>query len=178
MTLSWYAIRSKPRKEEALWGQLLAREFETFYPRLRVHPVNPRARKVAPYFPGYMFVKGDLREIGPSTFNYMPFSAGLVSFGGEPAPVSETFIRDLTRRLHEIVDAGGMLFDGLNTGDPVRIREGPFEGFEALFDARLSGKDRVRVLLQMLSDRMVPVELAANWIEKASVQPSAGSYPH
>ncbi len=178
MTLSWYAIRSKPRKEEALWGQLLAGGFETFYPRLRVHPVNPRARRVVPYFPGYMFVKAELGEVGLSTFNYMPFSIGLVSFGGEPAPVSETFFRDLTRRLHEIVDAGELRFDAFAPGDPVWIRGGPFAGYKALFDVRLSGKDRVRVLLQMLNDRAVPVELEASWIEKASVQPSAGSYRH
>lgn len=178
MTLSWYALRSKPRKEEALWGQLLGSSFATFYPRLRVHPVNPRARKVVPYFPGYMFVNADLEEVGSSTFNYMPFSIGLVSFGGEPAPVSETLIRDLSRRLHEIVDAGGVLFDGLSPGDPVWIREGPFSGYGALFDARLTGTDRVRVLLQMLSDRYVPVELEAGWIEKASVQPSPGSHQH
>jgi len=178
MTLGWYALRSKPRKEEALWGQLLARGFETFYPRLRIHPVNPRARKLAPYFPGYMFVNADLEDVGPSTFNYMPFSIGLVSFGGEPAPVSETLIRDLTRRLHEIVDAGGLLFDGLSRGDPVWIREGPFSGYGALFDARLSGTDRVRVLLQMLSDRYVSVELEANWVEQTSAQPSARRYQH
>ncbi len=73
MTLSWYAIRSKPRKEEPLWGQLLAGEIETFYPRLRVRPINPRSRKVVPYFPGYMFVNADLEDVGASTFNYMPF---------------------------------------------------------------------------------------------------------
>ena len=178
MTLSWYALRSKPHKEEALWGQLLAGDIETFYPRLRVRPVNPRSRKVVPYFPGYMFVNADLEDVGASTFNYMPFSIGLVSFGGEPATVSETLIRDLTRRLHEIVDSGGVLFDGLSPGDPVWIREGPFAGYKALFDVRLSGKDRVRVLLQMLNERAVLVELEASWIEKASGQPSAGSYPH
>lgn len=178
MTGSWYALRSKPRKEEALWGQLLARGFETFYPRLRVHPVNPRARKLAPYFPGYMFVRADLGDVGPSTFNYMPFSIGLVSFGGEPAPVSEALIRDLTRRLHEIVDAGGVLFYGLTPGDPVWIQEGPFSGYEGIFDARLPGSDRVRVLLKMLSDRYVSVELEANWIEQTSAQPSASRYQH
>ena len=178
MTLSWYAIRSKPRKEEPLWGQLLAREFETFYPRVRVKRVNPRARTIVPYFPGYLFVKADLGEAGVSIFNHMVFSQGLVSFGGEPASVSETFVGELTRRLHEIVDMGSLRFDGMEPGDPVWIREGPFAGYKALFDVRISGKDRVRVLLEMLSDRAVPVELEANWIEKGSVHPSASSYRH
>ena len=47
MTLGLYAIRSKPRKEETLWGQLLAGAVEAFYLRMRVHPVNPKARRVA-----------------------------------------------------------------------------------------------------------------------------------
>jgi hypothetical protein len=55
----WYAVRSKPRKEDILSRQLRAQGFEVFYPRVRVHRVNPRARKLEPYFPGYMFVQAD-----------------------------------------------------------------------------------------------------------------------
>ena len=87
MAESWYALRSKPRKEEVLWRQLLAREIEVFFPRIRVHPVNPRSRKLRPYFPGYMFVQVDIEAVGASKFNWMPFAIGLVSFDGEPAVV-------------------------------------------------------------------------------------------
>lgn len=167
MTAHWYALRSKPRKEEALWQQVSARGFQVFFPRLRVFPVNPRAKKVKPYFPGYMFVYVDLDEVGLSTFQWMPYAVGLVSFDNEPAIVPENLIHALRKRLEEIAAAGGELFDGLRPGEAVKIRDGPFAGYEAIFDARLPGSERVRVLIQMLSDqRRIPVELRAAQIER------------
>lgn len=166
MTTHWYALRSKPRKEDVLWRQLHAQEFEVFYPRLRIQPVNPRSKKHKPYFPGYMFINVDLDELGISTFRWMPHSVGLVSFGGEPAYVPENLIHALIKRVEEINEAGGEIFEGLNPGDPVRISEGPFAGYEAIFDARLPGNERVRVLIQMLNERHLPVEMQSGQIER------------
>lgn len=165
MTSRWYALRSKPCKEAIVWQQVQARGFETFYPRLRVRPVNPRARKVKPYFPGYMFVQADLDVVGLSTFQYMPYTMGLVCFGGEPAHVPEAAIHAIRRRVGEIAEAGGELFDGLKRGDPVWIQDGPFAGYEAIFDTQISGRDRVRVLLQMISGRNIKIEMCAAQIE-------------
>jgi transcriptional antiterminator RfaH len=159
MALHWYALRSKPRKEDVVWKQVREQGFEVFYPRLRVQPVNPRSRKIKPYFPGYLFVRVDIEAVGLSTFQWMPHSTGLVSFGGEPSPVPDNLIYAIQRRVEEIIEAGGELFDALHKGDQVGISYGPFEGYEAIFDARLPGTQRVRVLLKFLSDRYVPVEL-------------------
>jgi len=167
MTDHWYALRSKPRKEEVVWRQVHSRGFETFYPRLRVNPVNPRARKLRPYFPGYLFVKADLEEVGMSLFQWMPHSMGLITFGGEPATVPPHLIDAIRKRVEQINAAGGEVFDGLQAGDGVRISAGPFKGYEAIFDARLPGSARVRVLLELLgSQRQVPVELDASHIER------------
>jgi len=167
MASMWYALRSKPRKEDVVWRQVKLLGYETFYPRLRVNPVNPRSRKLLPYFPGYLFVNADLDAVGKSVFQWMPHTIGLVSFGGEPAYVPENFIYALRKRVEEIAQAGGELFDGLKTGDKVRISSGPFAGYEAIFDARVSGDERVRVLLEFLSNkRRLPVEVSAGQIER------------
>lgn len=166
MRRHWYALRSKPRKEEVLWRQLRAQEYEVFFPRLRVHPVNPRSRKWAPYFPGYMFIQVDLEEVGLSTFQWMPHAIGLVSFDGEPASVPDNLVYAIKKRVEELAAAGGELFAGLKPGDPVRISDGPFAGYEAIFDARIPGSERVRVLIQMLSDRRILVELKAGLVER------------
>ncbi len=166
MAESWYALRSKPRKEEVLWQQLLAREVEVFFPRLKVNPVNPRSRKLRPYFPGYLFVQVDLEEVGLSIFKWMPHAIGLVSFDGEPADVPDNLIHAVQKRVEEIAAVGGEFYDGLQPGDPVRISNGPFAGYEAIFDMRLPGSERVRVLIQMLSDRKLPVELKAGQVER------------
>lgn len=167
MSLQWYALRSKPRKEDVVWRQVRMREIEIFYPRLKVQPVNPRSRKVRPYFPGYMFVKVDIDEVGLSTFQWMPHAMGLVVFGDEPAIVPENLIHEIRKRVDEITAAGGEVFDGLNQGDQVLISDGPFSGYEAIFDVRIPGSERVRVLLQLLnSQRQVPVELDAGQIQQ------------
>jgi transcription antitermination factor NusG len=166
MTRRWYALRTKPNKEALVWQQAQVRGFKVFYPRLRVHPVNPRARKVVPYFPGYLFVEADLQQAGLSTFQYMPYTLGLVCFGGEPAYIPESFIHEMKRRMLDIKDSDGLFVDHLNRGDRVLIQDGPFSGYEAIFDTRLSGNDRVRVLLNMLSDRHILVEMGAGMISK------------
>ena len=167
MTQYWYALRSKPRKEDVVWRQARTRGFETFYPRIKVNPVNPRSRKIRPYFPGYLFIQADLEEVGLSVFQWMPHSMGLVSFGGEPSTVPEHLIHELKKRIDAINEAGGELFEGLKPGEVVRISEGPFRGYEAIFDARLPGTERVRVLLELLGNqRRVPIELDAGYIQK------------
>jgi transcriptional antiterminator RfaH len=166
MATHWYAFRSKPRKEEVVWRQVRDRGIEAFYPRLKVNPVNPRSRKIRPYFPGYLFVRVDLETSGLSTFRWMPHAVGLVSFGGEPASVPENLIYAIRQRVEEIAAAGGEVYDGLKPGDKVLINYGPFEGYEAIFDVRIPGSERVRVLLRLLNERRVPVELDAAHIQR------------
>jgi transcription antitermination factor NusG len=166
MGLNWYALRSKQRKEETVWKQARDQGLEVFYPRMRVNPVNPRARKYQPYFPGYLFVKADLDMQGESFLKWMPHSHGLVHFGGEPAIVPENLIYAIRNRMEEITKSGGENLDGLHHGDVVQINYGPFEGYQAIFDERLPGSERVRVLLKLLSARYVPVELSAASISK------------
>jgi transcriptional antiterminator RfaH len=166
MTAHWYAMRSKPRKEDVLWRQLISREIVVFYPRLRVNPVNPRAKKVKPYFPGYMFVYTDLEETGLSTFQWMPHALGLVNYGDEPARVPENLINEVRKRVEDIAAAGGEKLEGLKPGDRVRIEHGPFAGYYGIFDTRLPGTERVRVMLEWINKRQVPVELQSSEIEK------------
>jgi transcriptional antiterminator RfaH len=166
MTAYWYALQSKPNKEDALFDQLENQGIEVFFPRIRVTPVNPRAKKVKAYFPGYMFIHADLKEVGISTFQWMPFARGMVVFDQEPATVPDPLIQAIRKRVGDVNAAGGEVFDGLQKGETVYIQAGPFAGYEAIFDLRLSGSERVRVLIKLLSQRQVPVELNAGQIRR------------
>jgi transcription elongation factor/antiterminator RfaH len=168
MTPHWYALRVKPHKEGTVYRQLQQQDaVELYYPSVRVHPKNPRAAKERPFFPGYMFVRADLSHLGANLFNWTPGTHGLVTFGDEPAIVPEHLIHEVKRRVAQIEAAGGLLFDNLQKGDRVRIVSGPFEGYEAIFDMRLPGRERVQVLLAFLSKHPQPVKLPASNIEKA-----------
>lgn len=163
---SWYCIRSKPNKEEFLCSQLQASQIETFYPRLRVKPVNPRASKVRPYFPGYMFVHVDLDKIGTNALHWMPGALGLVFYGSQPAAVQEELVNAIRNRVEAVNAAGAEWLAGLKPGDPVRIKAGPFAGYEGIFDLRLPDRERVRVFLTLLEDQQMRLELPALHIQR------------
>jgi transcriptional antiterminator RfaH len=161
----WYALRSKPNKEEFVWRQVTAQGFESFYPYIPVNPVNPRSRKSKPYFPGYLFVHVELSQVGQTTFQWMANGLGLVGFDGSPAPVDDAIINIVRKQVETIANCGGEYLYGLKQGDEVAIKSGPFAGYHAIFDMGLPGKDRVRVLLQLMSERSVPIELEASRVK-------------
>lgn len=171
MAVEWYVLRSKSNKELPLWRELGARGFECFYPHVRVQPVNPRSRRIRPYFPGYLFLHTNIEQVGPSYFQWMPFSSGFVSFDGIPATVPESLIHAVRRHVDQINAAGGEQLAGLRPGDVVIVRGGPFDGYEAIFDAQLAGTERVRIFLKFLRDRLLNLELPAGQIEKKTRLP-------
>lgn len=164
--LQWYIFQSKARKEDLLCEQLRIREVEIFFPVLHVDPVNPRARKVKPYFPGYVFARVDLEDRGRSTLEWIPGAVGIVSFGGDPAVVQDHFVSTLRQHLDTVNAARARASEKYQPGDVVAIRGGPFAGYEALFDVHLPGRDRVQVLLNMLEGQQVKVELSADSISR------------
>ncbi|MBN1304023.1 MAG: hypothetical protein JXA13_06275 [Anaerolineales bacterium] len=164
MAEAWYAIRSKPHKEDFLWGQLAARKIETFYPRIKVQPQNPRAKKVRPYFPGYLFVRVDLGDITSSSLQWMPGAVGVVSFDGQPSSIPETLIMAIRQRIDQDNAAMKASRTGFKPGEAVIVQTGPFAGYEAIFDSSLPGEDRVRVLLKMINHRQVLVDLSGGQI--------------
>ena len=164
MADAWYVVRSKPNKEEFLAGQLSAYGIKVFYPRIRVKTVNPRARKLRAYFPSYLFIYVDLETVSVSTLHWMPGAVNLVSFDGVPAPVPETLITAVERQVEHINTSQKNMLLGLKPGDIVSIHEGPFAGYEAIFDGKISGRERVRVLLSFLQKRQIPIELRESQI--------------
>ena len=166
LIMPWYVFQSKPQKEGLLSEQLYLRGVETYYPCIRVRPVNPRARKVKSYFPGYLFARIDPNHTDVASLRWLPGAVGLVSFQGEPADVPDGMVQAIQKRVDEINDAGGEHLEGLKPGDVVTIQDGPLAGYEAIFDKRLSGVERVRVLLNVLKNRQITVELSAGQIER------------
>jgi len=168
MANNWYVLHSKPNMEHMLYNQLLLRKLEAFFPRLRVNPVNPRSRSLVPYFPGYLFANLDLDQTPLSSIAWLPGMQRLVSFDNEPACVPDHLINAIEKQLELANQSAQDPFLGLHPGDRVRIEKGPFAGYDAIFDLRLSGSERARVLIQFLHDRQVRLEVPVTQLTRLS----------
>jgi transcriptional antiterminator RfaH len=166
MSQKWYALHVKPHKERMVCEGLRAKDMEVFYPALKKQPVNPRARKEAPFFPGYIFIQLDLVEIGLNALRWTEGTHGVVEFGGIPAAVPEIMIQELKKRLQNIETGSDLKSEDFRPGDMVKIVKGPFDGYEAIFDAQLSGNDRIQVMLTYLRAQPKKLQLRSSEILK------------
>jgi transcriptional antiterminator RfaH len=153
---AWYALHVKPHKEIQVYRYLRSsgQDVDVYFPSYTVDPVNPRSRRVRPYFPRYVFVEASLDALGESFLQWIPGSVGLVRFGGEPAIVPEHFMHDLKKRVIAFEKAGGPPGDDIRQGDRIRVASGPFTDYEGVFQSRLSGEERVQVFLDWLGRRV------------------------
>ncbi len=165
MSFSWYVLYSKPNKEDFLYNQLQFRGIEVFYPRLIVKPINPRSRKIKPFFPGYMFVRTDFYKKQFNSLSFIPGVNRIVSFGGEPASVPDSIIQTIKINLDYLNANPELQNPQLQHGDPVIIQGGPFDGYQAIFDRKIEGSERVRLFLKMLHGQQIPIQTPVKMIK-------------
>lgn len=148
----WYLIYSKPRAESQAMTHLERQGFHCYLPRLNAtRKVHGRLTgSVEPMFPRYLFISLDT-----TTDNWAPIRSTvgvsrLVRFGIDPTVVPD----DLIQWMMDREDSDGLLALPRRTfkrGERVRIYEGPFKDYEAIFLAPNSN-ERVIVLLQILGN--------------------------
>jgi transcription antitermination factor NusG len=166
MDSDWYVLRSKPRKELFVAQYIEERGHEVYYPYINVRPAHRKVVERRPYFPGYLFIRTDLTTVGESFFRWMPNTAGLVTFDVSPAHVPNSMVMAIQEHLERVNEGGRARPVRFQPGETVVIQSGPFAGHNAIFDTHLSGEERVRVLLQLLNQRQIPVTLQAAHLAK------------
>ena len=146
----WYAIMTKPRKEQTSTSFLEQAGIETYYPEINecFSVKGRRCVRHAGLFPGYFFARFDYDE-QYRTVSYCRGVRKIVMFGQAPAEVESGLLDDIRRGLgrRDIIPT----IHTPTHGEVVRISHGPLAGVEGVFDSCLSGKERVVVLLRALS---------------------------
>lgn len=96
-----------------------------------------------PLFPGYLFGNFSLESL--SSVNSAYGVLKVVQFGKTPAEVPESVIEELRNRMIE-----PPAVKEFSRGERVRITSGAFSGHEGMFDHRLPGKNRARIMLDWI----------------------------
>jgi len=146
---SWYLVRTKPNRERLVRERLARTVSDIFLPMLRAPLVrwHRTSASLVPLFPQYVFARVHL----PTQFfevRYMPGVAGFVSAGGEPLVVSETIVDSIRSRCTDSILQ--LKPTALRHGERVRVVEGPFRDFEAIFETYLPGAKRVAILMKSI----------------------------
>ena len=112
-------------------------------------------------FPGYVFCQP--HPIRLSSVASCNGALRLVSFGDVPARVGSEVIAYLRSRAGS---DGVIEVNPVVAGRPVTITNGPLRGLEAVVERRLTARQRVLVLLDLLH-RPTRVELPEEWLRLA-----------
>lgn len=184
----WLIVQSRfasgDRMEQWLKG-LKSCGCETYYPMIRELKRVPQREltraqrlsnvtlmrpRVVAFLPGHVFVRGGRRVLEH------PGVLGVVSFGSEPARISDALIERLRER--ERAGEGGVIPGAtlvemiFRPGDPVEVLNGPFAMFRGIVEKqpnvpieRIDADTRLRLTLEVFG-RRTPVEIAVADIRK------------
>jgi len=194
---NWYLVHTKPKQEKRALHHLLAQSYEAFLPLLAQEKITRGVRRWSyeALFPRYLFIR--LTADGSQSWSPIRSTVGvtqLVRFGSSYAQVPDALIDALyhesqemqeTHEFKEALDSKESVIDRqpnatalrvisqFREGDLVRITQGPFTGFEALFKM-YDGERRAILLLDLVAQRNQSICTQAKgvfplgWFKKSS----------
>lgn len=160
---AWYAVRVRPRAEKLVAAALRGKDYEEFLPLYRKRSRWSDRVKIidSPLFPGYVFCRAGLSGHPPLVTT--PSVIGILSFGGQPALISEQEIDAIKAILRSGLNSEPWPY--LREGDHVRIISGSLTGIEGLL---VRSKNDWRVVLSVdVLCRSIAVEIDRQWVVPA-----------
>src|SRR5215469_3576547 len=150
--LRWYLIYTKPSSEALALKNLARQHYQPYLPRIMqsVRRAGRRYERVVALFPRYLFLRLNEGQQALAPVRSTVGVAGIVRFGLRYTIVPDRVIDDLQARADPATGLHRLSIGVQPTpGAAVRIRRGPLDGLEGVFE-RAAGADRVIVLLRLL----------------------------
>jgi transcription termination/antitermination protein NusG len=181
ITKQWFVLRVASNREDQVRDALERKvKIENLIdligrilvPTERIKRVKAGQQKVAErkLYPGYVFVEMELNNDGsiPERAYYLfKDTQGVGDFIGQRNKPTPMATKDVEKMLAdaEKPDASAAVKVEFKKGDPVKIKEGPFENFEGSVDEIFPDKGVVRVIVTIFG-RATPLELEYWQLEK------------
>jgi transcriptional antiterminator NusG len=185
MTKNWFVLRVASNREDQVLdaldrkvkiehlGDLIGR---IIVPKERIKRIKGGQQKVAETkrYPGYVFVEMELNNDGtiPERAYYLfKDTQGVGDFIGQrnkPSPMGPDEVSKMLQEMEKAESqggSGGQVKVEFKKGDPIKIKEGPFENFEGTVDEIFPDKGMVRVIVTIFG-RSTPLELEYWQLEK------------
>ena len=160
---AWYCVRTHLKHEHIAAAHLRQiPDVEVFNPQLRILRSTRRGsrRSTESLFPNYLFARFVLESMLEKV-RYTPAVKIVLRFGDRVPEVPDPVIEGLRQGLAELDST--VLTDTPIEGEEVEIASGAFVGMKALVTRVLPGKQRARILLDVMG-RSVPAELNLDFV--------------
>ncbi len=163
MSLSWYALYTRPRFEKKVAVRLEEAGYEVWLPmQTVVRQWSDRKKKVeVPLFNSYVFIHAEQKDLYHAV--QTDGVARTVHFNGAPAVIRDEQI-DVIRKILIGPDAFDIRERSYARGDVVRVMQGPLKGSQGRW-INWRGKKRVCLELEQLH-HVILVEVPAAYVEK------------
>lgn len=169
----WYVLHTYSGYEENVAYNLRQRIesldmedkiFSVLVPKEKRIKIKNGRRKVVEekIFPGYVLVEMIVTDDSWYVVRNTPNVTGFVGSGTIPTPISEEEVNGLKKRMG--VQEPKYKID-VEPGDPVKITDGPFRGFDGKVSQIDEERGKIKVLVNMFG-RETPVELDFLQIKK------------
>lgn len=150
---AWYLAYTKPKAEEIGLENLRKQGFEAWLPKIKAVKSHRRKADDALFtqeamFPRYLFFRPAHPQQSISVVRSTLGITSLVRFGYEFAQLPHDKLRQIAQWIEQQQERSAAELMGLQPGTAVKVVAGPLAGLDAL--VRMTAKDRVIVLLQML----------------------------
>ena len=168
-TTDWFAVYTKPRQESVALLNLERQSFECYLPMTEGSDQYRSARDTArhePLFPRYLFLKADPQRQSLEVVRSTRGATGLVRAGIELIKIPESVIAGLKARMHPATGLIPLDSIALDSGDKVRVCDGPFASLEGVFKEH-KGQTRSILLLDILG-RQASVKIDPRLLQRVN----------
>lgn len=175
--MNWYVIRAISGQEKKV-KQYLDSEIQrlkmssfisqVLIPTEKVFEMRNGKKKIRErsFLPGYILIEAELQPEVVQAIRDVP---GVIGFLGEkgqaPEPIRKSDINKILGKVDEMNEQGEMPETPFYVGEPVKVMDGPFNGFSGVIDEVIADKKKLKVIVKIFG-RNTPVELNYLQVEK------------
>lgn len=174
----WYVLRAVGGKEkkakEYIENEIKRLQLEDYVsqvliPTEKVYQVKngKKVSKERIFYPGYILIEAALMGEIPHILRNVPNVAGFLgeTKGGEPVPLRQSEVNRILGHVDDLVDSGEEIDIPYFVGEPVKVIDGPFNGFSGTIEEVNEEKKKLKVMVKIFG-RKTPLELNFIQVEK------------
>ncbi|MBR2136373.1 MAG: transcription termination/antitermination protein NusG [Alphaproteobacteria bacterium] len=175
MTARWYIVNvysgsekkvAESLREQAVLKKMEDRILEVLVPTENVVEIRKGARVNAEhkFFPGYVLVRMELSDETWLVVKNTPRVSGFLGSRNKPQPISDAEVQKIMDQIQNGITRPETNVS-FETGEQVRVNDGPFASFIGVVEDVDNEKNRLKVSVSIFG-RYTPVELEFSQVEK------------